>query len=68
MNTASAKAYQDEPGAVEWESEGGSLKPDLPTPLPEGILAVTLINYRVGPYLYSKLDDAQAELRRQTRK
>lgn len=48
-------------GTDEWESEGGSLKPDPATPLPDGIIAVTSVRYRVGPYIYSKLEDALAE-------
>lgn len=50
----------------EWENEGGSVKP-IPSPaLPEGITAVTVTQYRVGPYRYSSLEDALAEHRRQS--
>ena len=50
----------------EWENEGGSVKP-IPSPvLPEGITAVTVTQYRVGPYRYSILEDALAEHRRQS--
>lgn len=54
-------ATPDQPGTGEWESEGGSLKPDPPARLPDGIIAVTSIRYRVGPYSYSRLEDAMAE-------
>jgi hypothetical protein len=50
----------------EWENEGGSVKP-IPSPaLPEGITAVTVTQYRVGPYRYSSLEDALAEHRRRS--
>lgn len=50
----------------EWENEGGSATP-IPSPvLPEGVTAVTITQYRVGPYRYSSLDDALAEHRRQS--
>ena len=53
--------------ANEWENEGGSVKP-IPSPvLPEGITAMTVTQYRVGPYRYSSLEDALAELRRQSK-
>ena len=50
----------------EWENEGRSAAP-IPSPeLPEGVTAVTITQYRVGPYRYSSLDDALAEHRRQS--
>lgn len=50
----------------EWENEGGSATP-IPSPvLPEGVTAVTITQYRVGPYRYTSLDDALAEHRRQS--
>lgn len=50
----------------EWENEGGSVK-TIPSPtLPEGIIAVAVTQYRVGPYRYSSLEDALAEHRRQS--
>ncbi|MHA6318384.1 hypothetical protein ACXYN8_12085 [Altererythrobacter sp. CAU 1778] len=52
-----------QPGTAAWESEGGSVIPA--TPLPDGIIAETATQYRVGPYVYSRLDDAMAEYRRQ---
>lgn len=65
MSIPSNGVTPDQPGTGEWESEGGSLKPRPPTSLPDGIIAVTSVHYRVGPYSYSKLDDAFAEHRRQ---
>jgi hypothetical protein len=58
----------DQPGTSAWESEGGSLMPNAATRLPEGIIAVTSTHYDVGPYSYSKLKDALAELARQSSK
>lgn len=58
----------DQPGTCAWESEGGSLKPNAATRLPEGIIAVTSTHYEVGPYSYSKLKDALAEHSRQSSK
>lgn len=50
----------------ERENEGGSATP-IPSPeLPEGVTAVTITLYRVGPYRYSSLDDALAQHRRQS--
>ena len=65
MSIAPIMPNPDQPGTGAWESEGGSLKPDTPAALPEGIIAVTSVNYRVGPYTYSRLEDAVAEHRRQ---
>jgi hypothetical protein len=49
----------------EWESEGGSLAaPAAPQPSP-GIEVTTTAQYRVGPYRYTDLASAEAELRRQ---
>ena len=36
--------------------------------LPEGVIAVNTVQYKVGPYTYSNLDDALAERRRQNTK
>lgn len=36
--------------------------------LPEGVIAVNTVQYKVGPYTYSNLDDALAEHRRQNTK
>ncbi len=52
----------------EWENEGGSVKSEPAPPLPDGITPVTVIQYRVGPYTYSRLDDALAEHKRQFEK
>ncbi|MBE5073258.1 hypothetical protein IM511_02940 [Erythrobacteraceae bacterium E2-1 Yellow Sea] len=68
MSIVKTAAPTGQPGTGEWENEGGSLKPRPPTPLPEGIIAVTSIHYRVGPYSYSRLEDALAEHRRQAGK
>ena len=68
MSTGSTPANSDQLETGEWESEGGSLKRDLSTPLPEGIIAVQSIHYRVGPYSYSRLEDALAEHGRQSGK
>ena len=58
-------AMADQSGTARWESEGGSLKRDRPGTLPAGVTAVTSVHYRVGPYSYSRLEDALAEHRRQ---
>lgn len=50
--------------ANEWENEGGSVKPIPSSVLPEGVTAVTVTQYRVGPYTYTSLDDALAEHKR----
>ena len=56
------------PGTGTWESEGGALaSPDNPV-LPDGVTAVTVTHYQVGPYTYTNLDDAMAEYRRQKSK
>lgn len=38
------------------------------TDLPDGVIAVNAVQYKVGPYTYSNLDDALAEHRRQSSK
>jgi hypothetical protein len=38
-----------------------------PETLPDGITAVMATSYKVGPYSYSRLEDAMAELHRQIR-
>ena len=50
----------------EWENESDSVTPIPSLELPEGVTAVTITQYRVGPYRYSSLDDALAEHRRQS--
>lgn len=52
----------------ELENEGGSVKSEQAPQLPDGITAVTVIQYRVGPYTYARLDDALAEHQRQSEK
>ena len=66
MSTESTPANSDQLETGEWESEGGSLEPQSPPSLPEGIIAVTSVHYRVGPYSYSRLEDALAEHGRQS--
>ena len=66
MSIVQTAETPDQPGTGEWESEGGSLEPQSPTSLPEGIIAVTSVHYRVGPYSYSRLEDALAEHGRQS--
>jgi hypothetical protein len=56
------------PGTGKWESEGGALAQPASTELPEGVTAVTVTHYRVGPYTYTNLDDAMAQYRRQRSK
>lgn len=68
MSIVQTAAIPDQPGTGEWESEGGSLKLELPAPLPDGIVAVSSVRYQVGPYSYSKLEDALAEHGRQSEK
>lgn len=47
-----------------WENEGGQT--DAPVPrLPGGIVATPTTLYTVGPYRYTQLADAEAELNRQ---
>ena len=55
-----------QPGTGDWESEGGALEPKPAPSLPEGIIAVKSVHYRVGPYSYTRLEDALAEYRRQS--
>ncbi|RGP40868.1 hypothetical protein BPTFM16_01161 [Altererythrobacter insulae] len=66
MGIVSRTAAPVEPETDEWVNEGGSLKPVTATQLPEGIIAVTSTHYEVGPYSYSRLEDAQAEFGRQS--
>lgn len=61
MSIVPTAVIPDQPGTGAWESEGGSLKAAPPAELPEGVVAVTSVHYRVGPYSYSRLDDALAE-------
>lgn len=68
MSVASHTKTPDQPGTGEWESEGGSMKPDPAVQLPEGIVGVPSVQYRVGPYSYARLEDAVAELGRQSAK
>ncbi len=68
MKTPSTAKKPDQPGTGEWESEGGSLKPGAADPLPLGITAETLVQYRVGHFTYARLEDALAEHARQARK
>lgn len=65
MRIAPTAADADQPKIRDWENEGGSLKPGSPTPLPEGIIVATSVHYLVGPYSYSRLEDALAEHGRQ---
>ena len=55
------------PGTGAWENEGGVLASHNPTPLPDGVNAIPVTHYRVGPYTYTNLDDAMAEYYRQNR-
>lgn len=68
MSVPSTTTIPDQVGTAAWESEGGALKPKPATDLPEGIIAVTSNEYRVGQYRYTNLDDALAEQRRQSAK
>jgi hypothetical protein len=45
-----------------WENEGGRLAPPQPSP---GIAVSQIAQYQVGPYRYTDLACAEAELRRQ---
>ena len=58
----------DRPPIGDWESEGGSLRPGAVYPVPDGVTAETVVRYHVGPYSYTRLEDALAEHRRQSRK
>jgi len=53
------------PGTSAWESEGGALTPQSSHLLPDGVTAITVTQYRVGPYIYTNIEDAMAEYRRQ---
>lgn len=55
-------------GTGTWESEGGALSSHNPAILPDGVTAIPVTNYRVGPYTYSNLVDAMAEHHRQNSK
>lgn len=50
--------------SLNWENEGGS---EPAPPLPDGITAVAIIQYRGGPCTCSRLDHALAEHQRQAR-
>ena len=65
VTIASNPETPNQPGTGEWESEGGSMKPGPTAQLPDGITAVTSVQYQVGPYTYSRLEDAMAEHHRQ---
>ncbi|WP_155805921.1 hypothetical protein [Erythrobacter litoralis] len=62
----SETANPDQRASNEWENEGGSTGSIAGTALPEGIIAETLVRYRVGSYVYSTLEDAVAQQRRQS--
>ena len=66
MTITSTPEATDQPGTSEWVSEGGSMKPDPSAQLPDGIVAVPTVQYRVGPYFYARLEDALAELGRRS--
>lgn len=68
MSMVATAATPDQPQTGRWENEGGALKAAPPPPLPEGIIAATSLQYRVGPYSYSRLEDAMAEHSRQSGK
>ncbi|WAT18195.1 hypothetical protein OZN62_01045 [Aurantiacibacter sp. MUD11] len=69
MSTVLNAADSKESATNEWESEGGALKqPSAPTELPEGIIAVPTVHYRLGRYSYFRLEDALAEHDRQSQK
>jgi hypothetical protein len=48
-----------------WENEGGQTRPVAVPVLPEGITVRTEMQYLVGPYRYTDLGLARAELARQ---
>lgn len=52
------------PEARKSESRGGAVKPQESVSLPDGVLAIAVTHYRVGPFTYSNLDDAMAQHRR----
>ena len=58
----------NQPGTGTWESEGGALASPDKSVLPDGVAAITVTHYQVGPYTYTKLDDAMAQHRRQSSK
>ena len=48
-----------------WENEGGHTRPRAVPALPAGIIARSEAHYLVGPYRYTDLELARAELGRQ---
>lgn len=48
-----------------WENEGGHTRPLAVPALPAGIIVRTEAHYLVGPYRYTDLELARAELARQ---
>lgn len=68
MTISANEVSPNQPDAHAWENEGGSITPKPPSSLPEGVTAVESIQYRVGNYSYSKLEDALAEHKRQASK
>lgn|GEM_PF-5378282 len=67
MTEPSNSATPEKPATNDWENEGGSLKPTPHKSLPDGIVAITSVGYRVGPYTYTEYRDALAEHQRQSR-
>lgn len=65
MNDMDAEQNPETPRTVEWENEDSSLLSSKEV-LPEGILATSVTQYRVGKYSYTNLDDAMAEHRRES--
>ncbi|MEB3416638.1 hypothetical protein VCJ71_11210 [Alteriqipengyuania sp. WL0013] len=59
-------APNEQSDAREWENEGGAVAAHSSPELPEGVIAITSVSYRVGPYTYARLKDALAEHRRQS--
>lgn len=49
---------------AEWENEGGATARRRAVELPSEIEVETITYYRIGPFKYTKLKDAMAQVRR----
>ena len=67
MARAPEMTGSDASASRKWESDGGSIAGSPDIALPDGVIAITVTQYRVGPYIYTSLEDALAQHRRQLR-
>lgn len=68
MPNASNRTAPKQAKANNDKQTGDALALAAATDLPEGVIAVNTVQYKVGPYTYTNLDDALAEHRRQNTK